>query len=109
MELPEAQVIPTTENLVGNDEFEQQFCAKLLSCVQFFVAPCDPPGSFVCGILQARIVEWVATSFSRGLPDPGIEPRSLVLQAILYYLSHQGSPLTWVISFSSPKNPMIFS
>ena len=26
---------------------------------------CSPPGSFVCGILQARILEWVAISFSR--------------------------------------------
>ena len=25
-----------------------------------------PPGSSVCGILQARILEWVAISFSRG-------------------------------------------
>ena len=27
---------------------------------------CSPPGSSVLGILQARILEWVATSFSRG-------------------------------------------
>jgi len=27
---------------------------------------CSPPGSSVHGILQARIVEWVAISFSRG-------------------------------------------
>ena len=25
---------------------------------------CSPPGSFVPGILQARILEWVAISFS---------------------------------------------
>ena len=25
---------------------------------------CSPPGSFVHGILQARILEWVAISFS---------------------------------------------
>jgi len=31
------------------------------------------------GILQARILEWVAISFSRDLPDPGIEPRSPAL------------------------------
>ena len=37
------------------------------------------PGSSVYGILQARIVEWIAMSFSRDLSDPGIEPRSLVL------------------------------
>ena len=42
---------------------------------------CDPadyslPGSSVCGILQARTLEWVAIPFSRDLPDPGIEPKS---------------------------------
>ena len=39
------------------------------------------PGSSVHGILQARILEWVAISFSRGFPHPGIEPRSRALQA----------------------------
>ena len=42
---------------------------------------CSPPGSSVHGILQARILEWVAISFSRDLPDPGIEPKSPALQA----------------------------
>ena len=42
---------------------------------------CSLPGSSVHGILQARILEWVAISFSRDLPNPGIEPRSPVLQA----------------------------
>ena len=32
---------------------------------------CSPPGSSVHGILQARILEWVAISFSRDLSDPG--------------------------------------
>ena len=27
---------------------------------------CSPPGSSVCGILQARILQWVAIPFSRG-------------------------------------------
>ena len=27
---------------------------------------CSPPGSSVCGISQARILEWVAISSSRG-------------------------------------------
>ena len=34
----------------------------------------------VHGILQARILEWVAGSFSRESPNPGIEPRSPTLQ-----------------------------
>ena len=35
----------------------------------------------VHGILQARILEWVAFPFSRGSFNPGIEPRSPTLQA----------------------------
>ena len=31
---------------------------------------CSPPGSSVHGILQARIVEWVAIPFSRGSSHP---------------------------------------
>ena len=31
---------------------------------------CSPPGSFVHGILQARILEWVAMPFSRGSSPP---------------------------------------
>ena len=31
---------------------------------------CSPPGSSVHGILQARILEWVAISFSRGSSRP---------------------------------------
>ena len=32
------------------------------------------PGSSAHGISQARILEWVATSFSGDVPGPGIEP-----------------------------------
>ena len=31
---------------------------------------CSPPSSSVHGILQARILEWVAISFSRGSSQP---------------------------------------
>ena len=45
---------------------------KSLSHVQLFASPWTvaPPGSSVHGILQARIVEWVAISFSRGSSRP---------------------------------------
>ena len=42
---------------------------------------CGPPGSSVYGILQARMLEWVAIPFSRDLPDPGIKPGSPTLLA----------------------------
>ena len=42
--------------------------AKSLRLCQTLGEPmaCSLPGSFVCGVLQARILEWVAMSFSRG-------------------------------------------
>ena len=44
---------------------------KLLSYVQLFVTPGLEPTRLLCpGILQARILEWVAISFSRGSSRP---------------------------------------
>ena len=86
---------------------------------------CIPLGSSVLGILQARVLECVAISFSRGssqprdrtqvyhvagkfftvlatrevsntspldLPDPGIEPKSLTLQADCLPAKLSGKP-----------------
>ena len=39
---------------------------------------CGPPGFSVHGVLQARILEWVAISYSEDLPNPGIELVSLM-------------------------------
>ena len=43
---------------------------------------CSLSGSSVHGIFQARILEWVAISYSRDLPDPGMEPVSLMSPAL---------------------------
>ena len=37
---------------------------------------CSPSGSSVHGIIQARILSWVAISPPEDLSDPGIEPKS---------------------------------
>ena len=52
----------------------------------------DPMDYTVHGILQARILEWVAFPFSRDLPNPGIEPRSPTLQGDSLPAEPQGSP-----------------
>ena len=46
---------------------------QLLSRVSVSCNPrdCSLPGSSVHGVSQARILEWVAISFSRDLADPG--------------------------------------
>ena len=41
---------------------------------------CDPMDYTVHGILQVRILEWVAFPFSGDLPKPRIEPRTPALQ-----------------------------
>ena len=57
---------------------------------------CSPPGSSVHGILQARVLDWVAISFSRGIvPIEGLNLGLLQCRQILYHLSHQQSPKLW--------------
>ena len=42
---------------------------------------CDPVDHRVHGILQARMLEWVAFPFSGDLPNPGMEPKCPALWA----------------------------
>ena len=72
-------------------------CAVLSHSVMsgLFATPmdCSPPGSSVHGILQARILERVAISSSRGIfTTQGLNPGLLHCKLILYHLRHQGSP-----------------
>ena len=53
---------------------------------------CRPPGSSVHGILQARILEWVAISFSRGSSQPRDRTGSLALQADALHAEPPGKP-----------------
>ena len=45
-------------------------CAKSLQLCLCDPMDCSPPGSSVHGILQARILEWVAIPFSLGSSQP---------------------------------------
>ena len=63
---------------------------------------CSPSGSSFVGILQARILEWVAMSSSRGSSQPRYQTHiSCIARQILYCLSHQGSP--WILGVGSPS------
>ena len=53
---------------------------------------CSLPGSFVHGILQARILEWVAIPSPGDLPNPGIEPRSAALKVDSFLSESPGKP-----------------
>ena len=61
---------------------------------------CSPPGCLVHGIFQARILEWVATSYSSILPDLRIELTPLLPPAFLsefFTTVPPGKPLLWAI------------
>ena len=56
----------------------------------------NPPGSFVLGVLQARILEWVAISSSRGSSQPRdqtcVSWVSCIGRKVLCHSSHLESP-----------------
>ena len=70
---------------------------QVLLIAQLCPTLCDPvdcslPGASVHGILQARILEWVAMIFSKGIfLNQGSNPGLLHFRQTLYHLSHQGS------------------
>ena len=70
---------------------------------------CSLPGSPVHGIFQARVLEWVAISFSRGSSHPGIESGSPALQADALPSEPPGKPLCPHLMFilQYPASPVL--
>ena len=71
---------------------------KMLCVTQLHLTLCDstdcsPPGSSVCGISQARILEWVAISFSGDLPNPQFKPTSPALAGRFFTTELPGKPI----------------
>ena len=46
------------------------FCKRKMKVAQLCLTLCDPMDYTVHGVLQARILEWVAIPFSRGSSQP---------------------------------------
>ena len=85
-------------------------CAKLLQSRPTLCDPmdCHPPGSSVHGILQAKILEWVAMPLLQGIFLTAIKPVSpatLALQDDSLLLSHWGSPI-WAETYVSHSSLM---
>ena len=66
-----------------------------MKVAQSCLSLCDPMNYIVHGILQARILEWVAFSSPEDLPNPGIEPRSPALQADSLPTELRGNPFKY--------------
>ena len=77
------------------------YCALEVLVAQSFPTLCDPmdslPVSSVHGILQVRLLEWVAVPFSRGSSNPGMEPRCPALQADSLPSEPPGKPIVQLI------------
>ena len=58
-------------------------CSVAHSCSTLYNSmDCSLPGFSIHAIFQVRVLEWVAISSSRKLPDPGIKCASLVSPAL---------------------------
>ena len=72
---------------LSTTDWNKRICCCLVSCIWLFCDPrdCSLPGSSVHGVLQARILEWVAISSSRGSPRPRDRTCvSCIVRQILY-------------------------
>ena len=70
---------------------------------------CSPLGSSVHGILQVRILEWVAIPFSRGSSQPRgpCAVQTHVIQGSAALSSHSGQALGWLLRREIVKRRML--
>ena len=76
-------------------------CERAQSCLTLCnLMDYSPPASSVHGIFQARLLEWVAVSFSRNLPNPEIEPASVESPALAgrFFTAAQSSFINFSIN-----------
>ena len=62
---PSKRFLPSSWKVKESESEVAQLCLTLCNSMD-----CNPPGSSIHGILQARVLEWVAISFSRGSSQP---------------------------------------
>ena len=92
-----------TEHLLGYALIKCVLCAKLLQLCPTLCDPmdCSLLGSSAHGVLQARILAWVAVPSSRGSFAPGVEPTSLTSTRtggrVLHHWCYPGSPSNLVV------------
>ena len=67
------------------------WCVCTLSCLWLFAIPWTTAARLLCPWNFPRMLEWVAISFCRRSPNPGIKPKSPALQMDSLPLSHKES------------------
>ena len=99
-----AGALTSTKYALLSKQFNSKFMSFLLSSAKWIQwcptlcnpMDCSPPGSSLHGVFQARILGWVAISFSRGSSQPRnrthISYISYIGKRVLYHSHHLGSP-----------------
>ena len=96
--------LPSSMHVTASCCLFAKLCLTLL-----YPMDCDSPGSYVYGIFQARILEWVAIFFSRFL-DQGSNPHRLHCRQILYLWATREAHLVvnlWLTHRFQIKQPCI--
>ena len=88
----------------GSGGLVGQLCLTVCNTID-----CSLPGSSVQGILQARILDWAAISFSRVSSQPSNKTGSPALQADSLPTELQGKPITECTFCIFEKNWQNFS
>ena len=76
----------------------------IVKITQSCLTLCDPVDYMVHGILQARMLEWVAFLSPADLPNPGIEPRSPTLQVDSSPVEPQGKLIIEICNSSNVRS-----
>ena len=105
-DLPRTGIKPTSPALARQIPYHQVKLKVLVTQhVQLFVTPmdCSPLGYSVHGILQARILEWVAMPFSGGSSQPRDQTWVSCVAGKFFTIwvtweAHQGSP-QWMLYY----------
>ena len=102
--------------------FESKVCILLISNVLCLIPQlcltlckpmdCSPSGSSICGILQARILEWVAMPSSRGFSQPWDQMQVSCIEGELFTIwatrkAHEcwsDEPIQFSRASSQPRN-----
>ena len=105
-DLPDPGIEPGSPALQVDSLPSEPPAAKFLrSCPTLFnPLDCSPLGSSVYGILQARILEWLAIPPPGDLPDPGIEPASPSLMLLALASRFFTTRATWEVCYVSLLN-----
>ena len=102
--------IPIRVCVCERERERERVCVHAQSCPTLSdLMDCSPPGSSVHGTFQARILEWVAISFSRIFPTKELNPSLLCLlhwEAGSLALRHLGSPHTAWVDLKASLSPL---